>query len=598
LKVRAFADDVLPSDVASGEVMTGNSIGIPRDLIGGSGANVVVPVVLNLKSNQTLRSVQFAIEVAPARAGLPNVEKLRGLVSDTNDFVQIRDGHISSTPYRVEIPLEATAPAGDGRVTNILRYAVLDSLNFGIRDYGMVAMVAVKIPAAATNGSAYTIRVVNASGTEDGNQRSIPLTSSETRTITIGTRLYLVGDTAPGIWYNAGEFGDDRLDNADVLNAFRASLELRKPFWFVSPADVSDAFNAMDAFPEDSPTKAGGLDQPTMRITMNDWQLLLERATSGDKGWYRYWTNGGRRLPLRADAAPDITAFNVATADPVTTPPGAVWVAEALVRAGVVENAVPGQTVSVPVRIRVLAGHQITGLQFRAMVAATGGAPELTGGVTFTPAEGLPLPLSIDGLPINNVVAAWNIGTITPAIEGTKTLGHIRFTIPANATKGACYRIRFAGVGGAPALRTEYLVESTGACVVVLDTNHEAPDPISDEWRTAFFGRVTDALAHAQADPDNDGVPNWKEFLAGTHPLQQGSRLALLRPERRGAGVALKFLSAPGKRYVVEGATTLDGAWSVVQTGIIGDGSLIEFIDSTPISAGRFYRIRLEEIPE
>jgi|GEM_PF-3083283 len=598
LKVRAFADDLLPSDVVSGEVMPANSITIPRDLVAGSGSSVIVPVVLNLKSNQVLRSVQFAVEVAPSRAGLPNVEKLRGLPSNTNDFVQVRDGHISTTPYRVETPLEAIAEAADGRVTNILRYAVLDSENFGIRDYGMIGMVSVKLPAAATNGSTYTVRLVNASGTEDGNQRSVPLTAGETRTITVGSRPYLVGDTAPGVWYNAGDFGDGIIDNADVLNAFRASLDLRKPFWFVSPGDVTDAFNAMDVFPEDSATKAGGLDQPTMRITMNDWQLLLERATSGEKGWYRYWTNGGRRLPLRADAAANISAFSIASSDPVTTPPGAVWVSEALIRAGVVENATPGQTVSVPVRLRVLPGHQVTGLQFRAMVIATPGSPALTGGVAFTPAEGLPQPRSIDGLPENNVVAAWNIGTITPAIEGTRLLGHIKFTVPPTAQKGACYRIRFAGVGGAPALRTEYLVESTGACVVVLGPNEEPLDPISDEWRTAFFERVDNFLGQATADPDNDGVPNWKEFLAGTHPLQKASRLALLPPENKGLSVALKFLSAPGKRYLVESAATVDGSWSIVKTGIVGDGSFIEFLDSAPSTTGRFYRIRLEETPE
>ena len=48
--------------------------------------------------------------------------------------------------------------------------------------------------------------------------------SPATKTLTIGQRTYIAGDSAPFRWFNAGEFGDTNLDNSDVMQVFQSAI--------------------------------------------------------------------------------------------------------------------------------------------------------------------------------------------------------------------------------------------------------------------------------------------------------------------------------------------------------------------------------------
>ena len=54
---------------------------------------------------------------------------------------------------------------------------------------------------------------------------------------------------------------------------------------------------------------------------------------------------------------------------------------------------------------------------------------------------------------------------------------------------------------------------------------------MSDEWKVKFFGSVDSPDAAPDADPDKDGLPNWKEYLAVTNPTDAQSHLHLGTPE-------------------------------------------------------------------
>ena len=120
-------------------------------------------------------------------------------------------------------------------------------------------------------------------------------------------------------------------------------------------------------------------------------------------------------------------------------------------------------------------------------------------------------------------------------------------------------------------------------------------DAISDGWRLKHFGALNNLLSAASADADGDGIPNWAEFRAGTDPNDAGSGLQLRAPGLVSGGPRLRWPTAVGKTYILEGSTSLTGAnWTPIATGIAGSGRDIEF--QTPATAGpRFYRVRLVE---
>ncbi|MEW6157572.1 MAG: chitobiase/beta-hexosaminidase C-terminal domain-containing protein [Verrucomicrobiota bacterium] len=589
VKARAFADGLDPSEIASGAISENDEIGFIQDINAGIGSTVVIPVIANLKSNQVLRSLQFNVQLAPSAAGTPNVgaSQLRALNSGPNDFVRILDGTESQGTSTFSTS-QFQIPGAGGVQTNVLAISFIGTnANFAVRNFAAITLLSVTIPTTSTVGQSYTIQVTQPSGTSDGQQQSVSLAAMAPRTILVTNVSYLVGDTAPGGWYNVGDFGDNKLDNSDVNNAFYASLGVRVPFNF------TDVFDAMDVYPEDSVGSVGGDGQ----IRFLDWQRVLRRALRRDtSNWSRIWSAGGSRIPT----AVALGAF-ASVAESATAKPGAVWVRDALLSASPVPNVAAGATVRVPVTVKTYAARSISGLQFRGIVSAVNGAPDLQKAAKFVAAPGLQTPAPVDGLALNQVAAGWNLESFAPSIEGEQLLGHIEFSVPEIAGAGASYRVHFENVDGAPApdaagTFSQYEMESTAALVAVGGNGRS--ETISDEWRVQFFGSANSMLAETTADPDGDGAVNLQEYLAGTDPSDANSKLQLLTPQWRTEGgqtrLALQWLSAPGKSYTIEGASALGGNWDVLASGIAGDGLLKELVTTAP-GQMFFFRIRLQQ---
>jgi len=573
----------------SGIPATITTLGVPAGLNGnilaGSGATVVVPVVINLRSNDLLRSLQFRVEVTPA-TGVPNIsDQFRALtVNPTNDFIPVATSAtsggvatFSTLPYVL-----GAGPTGVPRGLVVSFLGTNSGLN--ISRFALVTMLAVPIPAAATNGSTYTLNIVLPSGTSDGAITSVSIAPGDARTITVTNFAYRVGDTSPRGWYNAGDFGDGNLDNADVNNAFAAAAGLRLPFAF------SDAFDAMDAFPEDAPGTVGGDGQ----IRFLDWQIILLRSLRlntnpalnvSPTNWLRFWSGGARTNGT--------TSLVPAALQPASIPPpGLVWFRQAALGAMPLENVPAGATVNVPVFARVARVASLAGLHFRAVVTPADGAPALNQTPQFIALNQLLTPGSVLSLG-SEVAAGWNVGQLALPALSSNVLGFVRFTVPASAPTGSRYQVSFATADGSPDFTTQYDFETRGASVWVQRAAATPPSLISDEWKTSFFGDATSPLADDLADPDADGVPNVLEYFAGTNPTQSGSRVQLA-PGRRNGGqdLAFQLLSAPGKLYVLEGnSNLLNPNWLPIATNL-GDGQVQEFIQSNPGSL-RFYRLRV-----
>jgi hypothetical protein len=408
------------------------------------------------------------------------------------------------------------------------------------------------------------------------------------RTITVTNISYVVGDSAFGGWYNAGEFGNNNLDNADVNNAFLASLGLFTPYPF------SDVFDAMDAFPEDSSAAVGGDGQ----IRFLDWNVISERSLrlSGNN-WRRSWSAGGARAAVGTAlrSSPSLPAESLTSTDKV-------WSRDGSISAATVENVGPGQTVTVPVYAKLANGKQVKGLQFRAVVEADGGTPALTQRVQFSAAANLPAPVSLQAvesrLPLNQTVGAWSIvqnAFVTP-VQGETLLGNVTFAVPANAAPGQSYTVRFLNVDGAPDLSTQLDLESLPGTVWVGSKAQRAAEVLSDEYKQTFFGSLHNRLAAPDADPDGDGVTNLEEYKAGKRPTKL--RLHDLRPEWQKSlaekkGFKLRWFAEDGRKYVVERSADL-GQWSPVASNVAGAGDVQEVTDSQAAASTFFYRVRVQ----
>ena len=594
LKVRSQSDTNL-SLVAQGipakfeSASTMGEVGISPGLKGanftaGLGSTLIIPVVANLRAGVELQSLQMVVEVSPvnpnntARIELPL--QPRALTMSSNDYVGMA---VASTAAPLTFLSNVN---GTNRLAVV--YIGTNQL-FKVSPFGTVAVLSVPIPPQADSlghkssvGSQYLVRITEVSGTRDG-QQSVQLQPMADRIITVGNLPYLVGDTAPGSWYNAGDFGDGGdglLKNADVNNAFYASLGFKVPY------ASSDAFNAMDVVPEDTNFGAGGDGE----IRFLDWQILLRRSLGFNANlWRRAWTSDGVRKAFLS-----VTNQPLETVAPLTAkaaPDG--YHRPVRISADTVAGVSQQQLAQVPVRLRIKPGVAVAGLQFVAYVTSDSGEPTV-GPVSFTPAAGQPQPsLSGNSIPgvgtLNNAVfCSWNVGTFTTPLEGTLVLGNLTFTIPGSAVSRGRYTVHFEKAdGAADDLHTMYSFESLRGDVWINVSPLIASEVLPDEWKMYHFGSLTDAGAQASADPEHDGFNNFEEYLAETDPTAADWRVSISE-----AGAQIRWFGHAGAVYTVERSQDLK-TWVQVGTPVTGQDQMVTYSDTSAAPGNQYYRFRI-----
>lgn len=596
-QVRAFKDGYESSSVMQktfrfSDLQT-TTIGILKGYNGGIGSTILVPVQVKMADKDSLRSLQFRVEVTPDDQASPEIlAQFRPVDIGTNDFIKVistgTNNSKSSGNY-------SSYYFPENKTRGLAISYIGTNANFSASDFSMVALLAVPVPPTSASGSTYSVKVLEVSGTSDALQTPVIFNVLPPQRITVTNIAYTVGDSAISSWYNAGDFGNGNLNNNDVNNAFYASLGVRTPFSF------SDVFDAMDAFPVDTTSSVGGDGQ----VRFLDWQVILMRSLRLDtNNWKRNWTAGGRRQPAGA-------ILNSAPATPVITQVvdanKPAWLCQAVIYAQPVENAQPGQLVKVPVYLRAKDTNAVAGVQFRAEVEPVNAAPALLTPAAFVSAVDQPAPtMNVAGLtsdlPINQVAAAWGFkfengqvrSSFANPMRNATLLGHVEFTVPATAVAGQTYVVRFLSADGAADMTTQYDFETFPGIVWVGTAAQRPPEQISDEYKIKFFGSFNSRWAAADADPDNDGVTNLQEYLAGKNP-------AKLRLHNLGAGwsdevkqhqFAVRWFSRTGMHYSVERATSLQaGDWTKVGEQV-GNDDIQEVLDSNVgTNKTQFYRV-------
>jgi hypothetical protein len=231
-------------------------------------------------------------------------------------------------------------------------------------------------------------------------------------------------------------------------------------------------------------------------------------------------------------------------------------------------------------------------MQFRATLVPEGNAP-MPGAITFNPATGITGGQVLPGVSPNDIVCTWSFGALASPLKGSNYIGQINFTVPPGAGSSQHYSLHFSYFDGSPDLNTFYQLESFPGSTWVMSGATNTPSCTSDEWKNAFFGNMTNALAADNVDADGDGVPNWKEFLAGTDPTNAASCLQFSSAMTSSNTTVLTWLTAPAKNYIIEAAPSITStSWTVVGSDA-GDGTIHQVTEPNN-GTSQFYRIRLQ----
>lgn len=574
-------------------------LGIPpgrngTNYLGAPGARIFLPVIVNLPVGVLLESVSFVVQVTSPQSAAAGdlrfrIDQSAGLevkseLMSTNDFIPVKP---ASTSPAVTV-LSTTSPRPEVSV-NRLGVAYLGPTAISVNQFAVVAMISVPIPQSAPTGpdNKYTIEIRNVTGQSAGGAlrlRAMPPVAIEVR-----TTKYLVGDTSPHFWYNAGDFGDRYvnpdtngtfdylLDNSDVNDAFFATITPggRRPY------PQSDVYNAMDSVFEDQVGVPGGDGE----IRFLDWNITLRRSLGFDqKNWRRFRISG---LGLQTELTTNLVERSFFTAAE-SFGPVAAWDRAAILEAGTIANAIPGSTVSAPVYLKVDAGSTVGAFQFVALVE---GAPGVQG-VTFVTSAGVPAPSVLgtatpSGSIENGFYCAWNLDALN--LKGSTLLGHVKFKVPENAPAGSSYSIRFLSNEGASTAAegyAQYKFEGLQGKVWVSSTAQAPANQFSDEWKLFFFGTLNEPAGFADEDADHDGFTNLAEFKADFHPLQSDWRVRI-----EAGQVRVRWFAPAGNIISVDRSADLN-SWSNGVAVTNGDDAIHELAEPLSGAKTQFYRIR------
>ena len=503
------------------------------------------------------------------------------------------------------------------------------------------------IPTTATNGQEYRIQIIRPSATADGvnTDRFIDAPTNgalrsaspinAVKVITVASPHYVVGDVHPFRWWNAGDFGDTNLLNADVLSIFRTAVyDRNRP---VVNSDFEDAMNiccgtaTLDGATGHLISDGGTI--ATTAIASGD-DTLINSAAFGDfsggsalinvadvfvafrrsldptlTNYARFRSNGVHY----AIATPNLFRGNSVGAFAKPPATGARRQASSITTSTAPERRVrfsagsvmgnAGNIVSVPVRAHVSGPDPLRVLALNLNLVPILGSdplvPPISTQIQFTPVAALGNPTISSADRPANYAATW-LDPSVAGVSGDAVIGHLTVRIPATAGANAAYSVIFEHASGSSFGMDSFPVESANGLVSLADRSASSEgDGISDEWRLRNFRTASIAgnfLSAAHADADGDGFLNWQEYRAGTNPNEPSSTLNMQTERVNGGGVRLRWPTVSGKQYVIEYTESVgSGVWIPVANQVVGTGGVHEYTAATGGSNPRYFRIRLAE---
>jgi hypothetical protein len=497
-----------------------------------------------------------------------------------------------------------------------------------------------QVPVNAAPGNTYQIQIGLPSATSDGIGApgssvfiAAPTNGSLTggainavKNVTVGQRKYIVGNVYPFRWFNAGDFGNTNLQNADVEQVFESAI-----YGLDTPPAGSDFFDAMDSCggtyvdlghgylefnntindPNALSALFDGNDTTINQIGFGDGQLDVcdvyvtyrRSLNTNSLVWFqRFWTNGVRVATanfapvIQASVSglsngkilPAISSGNSAAVS-ITNTPSVNFAAGDY-------QATAGQQFSIPVTAAVFGSYPLRVLGLKISVVPLDGSPSLATPISFSPTAALGVPYMVASGSNSTYAAVWLDNTIA-GISNNASIGTLTVTLPTNATSLSAYAVHFDHASGSPNGIASFPRHTlTGLITLSSRTNSSYGDGIPDSWRLRWFGTTNNLLSVASADADGTGMNNWQKYIAGLDPTDPASKLVAGLDQSMAQSQqdsVIDWPSVSGKQYVIQRSPTLfPAAWTPIYTNS-GSGGYMEIHDASG-DGNRYYRVSVQ----
>lgn len=125
-----------------------------------------------------------------------------------------------------------------------------------------------------------------------------------------------------------------------------------------------------------------------------------------------------------------------------------------------------------------------------------------------------------------------------------------------------------------------------------VDLNVAITSETYEAWAQRIFGRTN----NRDEDPDGDGFTNYREYVAGTDPMDPNSLFKFITVRVVSPGsVLIEWSSVTGKSYRIERSANPATGFAPIQQNVAATAPKNSYTDATAAGAGPyFYRLRVE----